>query len=279
MNKATKTQPQAAHNILVSAHAGTDKVPADSADSAKQPAARKSTSRSLIKGDDPKAGHPEAPKNRRLRGSELEPLSDAEQADYEQKLGRLKEIEGSWFEAGEALLEIRDQRLYREHHPDFETFCRKELGMGKSNCNRKLQTTQVARLLATRVAKPVCEGHIRPLLRLTDPAEQEQAFRKAVDRAKKANKPLTGAFVAQEVRVIRAAQRDSDIPSPIRPVTKADLLTQISRAVIRDLEALSSEQLQAFEKACLEFKSDWLAAQPPEPPPVEAGKPQEVYES
>ena len=114
MNKATKTQPQAAHNILVSAHAGTDKVPADSADSAKQPAARKSTSRSLIKGDDPKAGHPEAPKNRRLRGSELEPLSDAEQADYEQKLGRLKEIEGSLRRDGNNLDQLHGPYLRRQ---------------------------------------------------------------------------------------------------------------------------------------------------------------------
>lgn len=75
----------------------------------------------------------------------LDPLTQQEKSTYEDKLGRLKKIASYWFEMGKLLLEIRDQRLYREHYSDFASFCRAELGMGKSNCNRTLQCTQIVR--------------------------------------------------------------------------------------------------------------------------------------
>jgi hypothetical protein len=192
-------------------------------------------------------------------------LSDDQEAEYTKKLRRLKEIDGYWFEAGRLLLEIRDGRLYRGQYPDFETFCRSELGMGKSNMNRQLQTTKVAQLLATNVAKPEREAHVRPLLQLDDPKEQIEAFRNAFAQAQQDKKPLTAVLVARAVREMRTAQGIPQQDSPPN-LSKSGLITQISRAVIRDLEGLSIAQLEAFEKACLSFKSEWLDAQLPEPP-------------
>ena len=89
---------------------------------------------------------------------------------------------------------IRDRRLYRGGWRTFESFCQAELEMGKSNVNRLLKCAEVAELLATNVAKPEREAHIRPLLRLNDPVEREHAYRKAVDQAKHEGKPLTAAL-------------------------------------------------------------------------------------
>ena len=205
-------------------------------------------------------------------------LTAKEKTDYQQKLGRLKEIESYWFEAGETLLEIRDQRLYREQYHDFASFCCAELGMGKSNYNRMLRSSQVAQRMAAHVAKPEREAHIRPLLRLDDPVEQEQAYRMAVDQAKSNGKPLTALLVTRAIHQIQDAKPIPAGVIPSKSATKSDLLIQISRALTRDLEALSSEQLQAFAKACLAFKRDWLAALPPAPPADEVGEPQETHE-
>lgn len=205
------------------------------------------------------------------------PLTAAEAAEYESKIRRLKVLQGAWFETMNILREIRDRRLYRGEFQTFEVFCRESLSMGKSNLNRMIRSGDVAHLLATNVAKPECEAHIRPLLRLEDAAQQVQAYQNAVNRAKSDDKPLTATHVVRAVREIRTAQQAPADPTTPLP-SKGTLMTLISRAMTRDLEKLSLEQLQDFKDACLEFKTRWLANQPPEPPPEEDLEPTEAHE-
>lgn len=186
-----------------------------------------------------------------------EPLTATEMAEYDQKVRRLKKIEASWFEGCRILQEIKDRHLYRHHYPTFDAFCHHELDMGKANANRRLQTARVAERLATNVANPELEGHVRPLLRLGDQAEQITAFQQAVTRAKVENKPLTAAFVERAVREIENSHRYEKVA--VSSATKGAVIKQIRSALTRDLEKLSLDQLEAFQTACLEFKEHWLA--------------------
>lgn len=47
------------------------------------------------------------------------------------------------FEVGNALAEIRDNKLYREHWETFEAFCKAEFGMGKSHAYRLIGASGV----------------------------------------------------------------------------------------------------------------------------------------
>lgn len=48
----------------------------------------------------------------------------------------------SFVEVGLALLEIREQRLYKATHSTFETYCRERWGMSKRHANRTIEASQ-----------------------------------------------------------------------------------------------------------------------------------------
>lgn len=185
-------------------------------------------------------------------------LSDQEREDFERHRKRFKDIARIWIEVGDALRDIRDRRLYRGQFATFEDFCRTELGMGRSNLNRQLRSTQIAKLLATNVATPLREAHVRPLLRLEEPEQQMEAFNRAMAQAKEKKKPFTAAFVTRAVNGILDAEKPGDIAQ--KPVTKDELITRISRYTTRDLEKLPLEMIEEFEKAVAKFKVTWLNA-------------------
>jgi hypothetical protein len=196
-------------------------------------------------------------------------LTSAETADFERYGVRLREIAKTWIEVGETLRDIRERRLYRAEFGSFGDFCRVELGIGRSNVNRLLQSTEVAKRVATIVAEPVREAHVRPLLCLTDPNAQVCAFTQALERARKDKKPLTGAYVSRAVREISADVRPATVETT---VTKAGFLTRITRDLARGLEKLAIEQLETFEKALANFKSAWLETHVAETKPHEVKK-------
>lgn len=181
-------------------------------------------------------------------------FTEAERTRYSHLVTRFKEIEDYWFESVKILREIRDDRLYREKYVNFEDFCRKELRISRTNADRLCQTGAIAQRLATNVAKPEKEAHIRPLLRLESQDQQIEAFQTAVDRAK--GKSLTGPMVQKAVaEILKASAVPAQGP---KPPTKADVITQISRAVICELEKLNMNQLEAFKKDVEEFKASWI---------------------
>src|SRR5262245_37656887 len=51
----------------------------------------------------------------------------------------------SWCEAGAALVEIRDERLYRETHESFAAYCRDRWDMSRQQAYRLIDATAVVR--------------------------------------------------------------------------------------------------------------------------------------
>jgi len=70
---------------------------------------------------------------RAIEAPEPEPEPQAEGEERAQRLGELEEGIQRFVEAGEALLAVRDRRLYRESHRTFEDYCRERWGLERAN--------------------------------------------------------------------------------------------------------------------------------------------------
>lgn len=165
-------------------------------------------------------------------------LSAPERSQLAKHEASLKHHFGTFKAAGEALVGIRDGRLYRETHDSFEQYCRGKWDMSKTQANRLIQAAQVVSNLeistSSKVVERLTEGAIRPLTSLK-PATQKKVFQKILD---KHPKEITARLVEETAREVAPAEtRAARKPTPIKN-GKADL--------IRRSELL--EQISAWEK-------------------------------
>lgn len=91
----------------------------------------------------------------------------------------------TFVEVGEALLEIRDSKLYRIEHKTFEAYCRDKWQMSKQRANQLVAASCVVDAITkmtTNVVIPKTEAQVRPLGKL-EPEDQPKAWAKAVELA------------------------------------------------------------------------------------------------
>lgn len=108
----------------------------------------------------------------------------------------------TFYAVGNALVEIRDERLYRKAYGTFEDYCQERWGMSKTHANRLIASADTIDNLTPIGVIPDNEAQIRPLTRL-EPDQQREAWQRAVETAP--NGKVTAAHVEQVVR-------DIDIP-------------------------------------------------------------------
>ena len=83
---------------------------------------------------------------------------------------------------GEALLEIRDSRLYRIEHGTFEAYCKSKWGMSRTFTFNTIESSKATKNVLNCEHSPKTESQARPLTKL--PAEkQPEAWEKAVESA------------------------------------------------------------------------------------------------
>jgi protein gp37 len=86
----------------------------------------------------------------------------------------------TFIEVGNALLEIRNDRLYREQgFATFEDYCRKRWGWGRNYVNKQIAAAEVVKNLGTTVPNVITERQARELVRL--PAEQQREVAATID--------------------------------------------------------------------------------------------------
>jgi hypothetical protein len=90
----------------------------------------------------------------------------------------------TFVEVGEALLEIRDSRLYRIEHETFEAYCREKWGMSRQNAHELIGAALVNENLSGTPDKPkiTAVSQARPMTKL-EPEQQKEAWNKAVEMA------------------------------------------------------------------------------------------------
>jgi hypothetical protein len=121
------------------------------------------------------------------------------------EISRLSECEAiiergmkTFVDVGNALLEIRENKLYREAFGTFEDYCRERWGMAQGTAYRMIYASEVVRnLRSSPIGEllPTTESQARPLASL-EPAQQVEAWQRAVETAPEGK--MTAAHV-QEV--------------------------------------------------------------------------------
>ncbi|MBN3908089.1 MAG: hypothetical protein HWQ35_16495 [Nostoc sp. NMS1] len=121
-------------------------------------------------------------------------LTQEEQSD---RLHLERRVERAFFEAGKALMELRDRRLYRSTHKTFEDYCRDRFGHSRQQSNYLIAAAGVYENLTTigcqNVANenlttngsqilPTSERQFRPMTKL-EPQEQQEVWLTAVELA------------------------------------------------------------------------------------------------
>jgi hypothetical protein len=142
---------------------------------------------------------------------EVPELTEEEQSD---RLLLERKVERAFFEAGKALTELRDRRLYRSTHKTFEDYCRDRFGHSRQQSNYLIAAAGVYENLTTigcqNVADenlttngsqilPTSERQVRPMTKL-EPQEQQEVWLRAVELA--GGKVPTGRIVKDVVQRI-----------------------------------------------------------------------------
>ena len=84
----------------------------------------------------------------------------------------------TFIEVGNALLQIRDERLYQRDYDTFEDYCRERWQMSRSRAHRLIDAATVAGNLLPIGNNPTHESQVRPLTKL-EPEEQRAAWKLA----------------------------------------------------------------------------------------------------
>ncbi|OYD95866.1 hypothetical protein CDG77_10320 [Nostoc sp. 'Peltigera membranacea cyanobiont' 213] len=132
---------------------------------------------------------------------EVEELTDYAQSD---RLLLERKVERAFFEAGKALAELRDRRLYRSSHRTFEDYCRDRFGHSRRQSYLLMDAATVFDNLVEICDQidhklPTAEGQVRPITKL-EPQEQQEVWLRAVELA--GGKVPTGRIVKDVVQRI-----------------------------------------------------------------------------
>ena len=146
---------------------------------------------------------------------EVEELTEEEQSD---RLYLERRVERAVFEAGKALAQLRDRRLYRSTHSTFEEYCKDRFGFERRHPYRLIEASAVFDNLMKmcpnwtqneddpdtvhseqRQILPTSEGQVRAMTKL-EPQEQHEVWLRAVELA--GGKVPTGRIVKDVVQRI-----------------------------------------------------------------------------
>ncbi|RCJ18630.1 hypothetical protein A6770_32810 [Nostoc minutum NIES-26] len=141
-----------------------------------------------------------------------EELSESEQRD---RLHLERKVEHAFYEAGKALRELRDRRLYRSTHKTFEEYCRDRFGYSRRQPYLLMDAAVVFDNLKSKCDPldhilPTNERQVRPLIKL-EPSQQQKVWQQAVQKA--GGKTPSGRIVQDIVDKIRERTK---IPNPYR---------------------------------------------------------------
>lgn len=116
----------------------------------------------------------------------------------------------TFVEVGNALMEVRDKRLYRQNHETFEAYCRERWGMARRTAYQYIDAADVVENVrhGTHNEVPKNERQARPLTKL-EPEQQAKAWSEAVETAP--NGKVTAAHV--KATVDRLHQEDPLSPA------------------------------------------------------------------
>lgn len=121
-----------------------------------------------------------------------------------------------FLEVGTALMKVRDGKLYRQSHPNFEAYCREKWDIGRDRAEQLCKAASVVETLPTIVGKPKKESQARELSKIDDPEVRAEIWEEAVAEASEESDGERQPTAKQ----VRAAVNKRKTPSPAKPVDK-----------------------------------------------------------
>lgn len=111
----------------------------------------------------------------------------------------------TFVDVGNALLEIRDNRLYRQEYHTFEDYCKERWNMQRAYAYRLIAASEVISNLSPIGDKlPVTETQARPLTSL-EPKEQVEAWKRVIETTPEGK--ITAAVVLKAAKEVEREKR------------------------------------------------------------------------
>lgn len=194
----------------------------------------------------------------------MDPLLPAELAALDRAEKTIAKGLRTFVAVGQALMEIRDARLYRATHPTYEDYLADRWGLSKSYGNRLVQAYEVSRIVAPVGSAPTNESQARELAPLLEhPERMCEAWSRIINAP---HRPT-----AATVRAVVEQVRTEPAPEAASPEPPADGLAPVGPAGA----GASSPEGEGREDAPIQQP----AARPeraPEPEPERAPEPAPV---
>ncbi len=190
----------------------------------------------------------------------VELVDDLTPEEERQRLFWERKVERAFYEAGTALKELRDRRLYRSTHKTFEEYCRDRFGYSRRKMDYLISGSEVFENLQTRTIGsqsdrdetrtigsqilPISERQVRPLTQL-EPDQQREVWQQAVEAA--GGKVPSGRIVKDIVQRIRERTK---IPIPYRVGDVCEILIK-DNPELRGLGGCWCIVIEVREFSCL----------------------------
>lgn len=128
----------------------------------------------------------------------------------------------TFMDVGTALMEIRDERLYRETYSDFDAYCRERWGFSRVRSTQIITAARIANELVTTVTTPlpIRESQVRELAR-AQPEQRAEIWQAVVEEhgpeptATEVRKTVERRYPSAS-SVVRSAAR-SQLDYPVNP--------------------------------------------------------------
>lgn len=138
----------------------------------------------------------------------------------------------TFVEVGQALLEIRDSRIYRESHLTFQAYCEQRWGFSRFRAYRLMEAATITAVLPIGHT-PANEAQARELTRLPEPEVVREVWAEVTEEH---GERVTAADVRQAVDRRLGVERPVPAPAPTpepepEPETEADPEPQAPKSV------------------------------------------------
>ncbi len=111
----------------------------------------------------------------------------------------------AFYEVGFALMQIRDNKLYREIYGTFEEYCKEKWDMERRHAYRLIDGYKVTENVSHGTQSiPTSERVVRPLSKIKDPAEQREVYQRAVETAPEGK--VTAKHVEETIKEVKKSK-------------------------------------------------------------------------
>lgn len=186
----------------------------------------------------------------------------------------------TFVDVGNALLAIRDKRLYRGRWGTFEEYCGERWGFTSTHAKRLVDSAIIAKNLEPLGETNFSERHLRPLKNL-QPEQQREVYQRAVETAP--NGKVTAAHVEATVRSVIAPVSPTVQPTTVVTYNSTQANEIDTKTIFAPEELSSDDEVDGADDEIDEDEAgyDWTGEEEeeiePDPKPIPVAHHRNAY--